>query len=178
MGKTTLFSPIFTLASFDEVIVSYWYWYTNNVGDNAGNDLWQVFVSNNGGNSWQELYISSNSTNEWKKQRFILSDYIELTDDIQFKFIAEDLFYDGDAGSGGSLVEAALDDFLIEYIITSSGVLGDVNGDDTVDVLDVVLVVNMVLGVDSPNYALADINNDNQVNVQDIILLLNIILED
>ena len=176
-GKTTLFSPIFSLGSFDEAIVSYWYWYTNNVGDNAGNDLWQVLVSNNGGSTWQELYVSSNSTNEWKKQRFILSNYIELTDDIQFKFIAEDLFYDGDAGSGGSLVEAALDDFLIEYIISSSGVLGDINGDDVVDVLDVVLVVNMVLGVDSPNYALADINSDNEVNVQDIILLLNIILE-
>ena len=176
-GQTTLFSPIFSLASFDEVIVSYWYWYTNNVGDNAGNDLWQVFVSNNGGNSWQELYISSNSTNEWKKQRFILSGHIELTDDIQFKFIAEDLFYDGDAGSGGSLVEAALDDFLIEYITSTSGILGDVNGDEVIDVLDVVLVINMVLGVDSPNYALADINGDNQVNVQDIILLLNIILE-
>jgi len=176
-GKTTLFSPIFTLASFDEVIISYWYWYTNNIGDNAGNDLWQVLVSNNGGSSWQELYVSSNSTNEWKKQRFILSDYIELTDNIQFKFIAEDLLYDGDAGSGGSLVEAALDDFLIEYIMSNSGVLGDVNGDDVVDVLDVVLVVNMVLGVDSPNYALADINSDNEINVQDIILLLNIILE-
>ena len=176
-GKTTLFSPIFSLESFDEAIISYWYWYTNNVGDNAGNDLWQVLVSNNGGSTWQELYVSSNSTNEWKKQRFILSNYIELTDDIQFKFIAEDLFYDGDAGSGGSLVEAALDDFLIEYIISSSGVLGDINGDDVVDVLDVVLVVNMVLGVDSPNYALADINSDNEVNVQDIILLLNIILE-
>ena len=176
-GKTTLFSPIFPLESFDEVIISYWYWYTNNVGDNAGNDLWQVFVSNNGGDNWQELYITSNSTNEWKKQRFILSSHIELTNDMQFKFIAEDLFYEGDAGSGGSLVEAALDDFLIEYIMSSSGVLGDVNGDQVVDVLDVVLVVNMVLGVDSPNYALADINNDNQVNVQDIILLLNIILE-
>ena len=43
--------------------------------------------------------------------------------------------------------------------------------------LDVVLVVNMVLGATSPNYVLADINNDNAVNVQDIILLLNIILE-
>ena len=96
---------------------------------------------------------------------------------MQFKFIAEDLSYAGDNGSGGSLVEAALDDFLIEYISSNSGVIGDINSDDVVDVLDVVLVVNMVLGATSPNYVLADINNDNAVNVQDIILLLNIILE-
>ena len=56
--------------------------------------------------------------------------------------------------------------------------LGDVNSDWILNVLDIVLVVNMVLGVDSPNYALADINSDNEVKVQDIILLLNIILED
>ena len=38
-GQTTLFSPIFNLEDYNEVLVSYWYWYTNNVGDNAGNDL-------------------------------------------------------------------------------------------------------------------------------------------
>tara|TARA_Y100001970_G_scaffold294114_1_gene447002 strand:+ start:15721 stop:18099 length:2379 start_codon:yes stop_codon:yes gene_type:complete len=176
-GQTTLISPIFALASFDEVVLSYWYWYTNNIGDNGGNDLWRVLVSNNSGGNWQDLNVTSNSTNSWAKSRFILSDYLELTDEMQFKFIAEDLSYAGDNGSGGSLVEAALDDFLIEYISSNSGIVGDINSDDVVDVLDVVLVVNMVLGVTSPNYVLADINNDNAVNVQDIILLLNIILD-
>jgi len=176
-GRTTLFSPIFTLGSFDEIILSYWYWYTNNVGDNAGNDLWQVLVSNNGGADWQELHITSNSAIEWQRKRFILSHYIDLTDAMQFKFIAEDLFYDGDAGSGGSLVEAALDDFLIEYFTSGSGILGDVNNDEAIDVLDAVLVINMILGTEPLNYATADLNADNQINVQDIILLINIILD-
>ena len=45
-----------------------------------------------------------------------------------------------------------------------------------IDVLDVVLLVNMILGSEPSNYATADINNDNEINVQDIIFLINIIL--
>ena len=75
-----------------------------------------------------------------------MSDYITFSDNIKFKFIAEDLFYDGDAGSGGSLVEAALDNFLIEYVPSNSSIYGDVNNDQAVDVLDAVLIINMILG--------------------------------
>ena len=175
-GKTTLFSPLFSLESFEEAVLSYWYWYTNNIGDNGGNDLWQVLVSNNAGNTWEELHVTSNSTNSWQKKRLILSDFIEFTSTMQFKFIAEDLSYDGDAGSGGSLVEAALDDFLIEYIVQNSNIAGDINNDETVDVLDAVLVINMILGTEPFNYATADLNSDSNINVQDIILLINIIL--
>ena len=119
---------------------------------------------------------TSSSSTTWDKKRFILSHYIELTDNMQFRFIAEDISYSGDAGSGGSLVEAALDDFTLEYLAGNSGVFGDVNNDETADVLDVVLIINMILGLESSNYATADLNGDNQINVQDIILLINVIL--
>ena len=75
-----------------------------------------------------------------------------------------------------SLVEAAIDDFLLEYIDSGSGILGDVNNDEAVDVLDIVIVVNMIVGSESPNYATADFNFDGQINVQDVILLINIVL--
>ena len=51
------------------------------------------------------------------KKRFILSHYVNLTENTLFRFVAEDILYDGDAGSGGSLVEAGVDDFIIEYIL-------------------------------------------------------------
>ena len=69
-----------------------------------------------------------------------------------------------------------LDNFLIEYVSDGSGLLGDINNDEMIDVLDVVLLVNMILGSEPSNYATADINNDNEINVQDIIFLINIIL--
>ena len=56
---------------------------------------------------------------------------------------------------------------------------GDVNQDDQVNVLDVVLTVNFVLGaadLSSSQQQLADMNNDNGINIQDIILLVNTII--
>ena len=38
---------------------------------------------------------------------------IDLTDQIQLRFVAEDTTNPGDSGSGGSIIEAALDDFTI-----------------------------------------------------------------
>tara|TARA_B100000029_G_C17373513_1_gene887041 strand:+ start:235 stop:984 length:750 start_codon:yes stop_codon:yes gene_type:complete len=52
---------------------------------------------------------------------------------------------------------------------------GDVNFDGTVNVSDVVVTVNIVLGI-SPFEELADLNVDGTINIQDIILLVNIIL--
>ena len=176
-GATTLFSPTFNLSLLDDAIVTYYRWYTNDIGDNGNNDKWVVSVSDDNGSTWIDLENTSISNASWVKQRFILTNYINLTSDVKFKFVAEDIFNDGDAGSGGSLVEAALDDFIIEYLSDGSGIYGDINSDESVDVLDVVILVNMILGTESPNYATADLNSDGDINVQDVIIAINIILD-
>ena len=53
---------------------------------------------------------------------------------------------------------------------------GDVNDDATLNVLDVVLLVNIALNVD-PFDDCADINSDTVVNVLDVVLLVNLILQ-
>jgi hypothetical protein len=175
-GNTTLFSPIFNLSPLDNAILTYYRWYTNDIGDNGNNDKWVVSVSDNGGNSWVDLENNSVSNASWVKQRFILSDYIDLNSEVQFKFVAEDILNTGDSGSGGSLVEAAVDDFTIEFLADGSSIFGDINYDESVDVLDVVLLVNMILGSESMNFGTADLNSDGSINVQDVILVINIIL--
>jgi len=59
-------------------------------------------------------------------------------------------------------------------------VKGSVNGDQTVNVLDVMKTVNIILGYITPpewQYWAADLNNDGEVNVQDIILIINKIFD-
>ena len=51
---------------------------------------------------------------------------------------------------------------------------GDLNGDGTVDGLDYVMVVNMIL--ENRNVAEADLNGDGIVNGLDLVILANIIL--
>ena len=62
-----------------------------------------------------------------------------------------------------------------EYFDFIQGTLGDVNGDDIINVLDIVQTVNMVLGLQEAS-SLADINDDNIVNILDVVQLINLVL--
>ena len=56
---------------------------------------------------------------------------------------------------------------------------GDINLDNTVDVLDIIIVINIILNEYSPNeieILIADMNHDGNINIQDIILLIQLIL--
>ena len=61
----------------------------------------------------------------------------------------------------------------------SVGMHGDMNEDETLNVLDVVMLVNVILNVIEPTqnqlYA-GDLNTDGSINVLDVVLLVNIIL--
>ena len=60
-------------------------------------------------------------------------------------------------------------------VVVDDGLLGDVNGDGVLNVLDVVTLVNIILGGDA--YILAgDMNQDGALDVLDIVTLVNIIL--
>ena len=50
------------------------------------------------------------------------------------------------------------------------------NGDGKVNVSDVTMLINMILGITPVDAARADINGDTKVNVSDVTSLINIIL--
>ena len=65
-------------------------------------------------------------------------------------------------------------------IIESEYVLGDINMDELVNILDIVLVVQHILEeiiIDPSNLYLADMNEDGLVNILDIVAIVSIILE-
>ena len=56
------------------------------------------------------------------------------------------------------------------------GILGDLNNDNNVNILDVIILVNHVIDSTSPDNEGVDMNNDGSINILDIIQLINIIL--
>ena len=63
----------------------------------------------------------------------------------------------------------------INVSLIDNTVIGDINGDEIINVLDVVIIVNMI--VSNAEYSPeADLNDDAIVNVLDIVLLVNLIL--
>ena len=59
---------------------------------------------------------------------------------------------------------------------TGCGLQGDINQDASVNVTDVVLLVNYVLSQDIDFSNCSDLNNDNQINITDIVYLINLII--
>jgi hypothetical protein len=70
-------------------------------------------------------------------------------------------------------IENAIFDFAEETDFT---VIGDINSDGVINILDVVGLVNIILGI-SPENPVGDLNQDGVYNVLDIIQLVHIILD-
>lgn len=58
----------------------------------------------------------------------------------------------------------------------SSDLIGDLNQDNNIDILDVIILVNHILSPATVELDGADINSDSVINILDVISLLNIVL--
>ena len=165
-GTTILTSPVMD-ASGDEnsiALISYYRWYSNTFGNAPEADTFVVEISNDNGANWIELETVGPSGPEvsggWIFRQFTISDFVAPTDQMQVRFIASDL---GD----GSVVEAGVDRVEVQLIdCTPDILLGDVNMDGAVNLLDVAPFVELIsTGVFQ---AEADINGDGEVNLLDV----------
>ena len=67
-------------------------------------------------------------------------------------------------------------EFMYDHVCAEDdSILGDINWDGNVNVIDILITVNLILDIEYDVYA--DLNADNQINVLDILLIVNIILE-
>ncbi len=121
-GSTTLLSPAFNMLNATSATLTYWRWYTNNLGNNPGADYWDVDVTSDG-TSWVSLEHTTASANSWTEHTFDLGGVIPFTEAVRFRFVADDT-------SPGSLVEAAVDDIMVSIVRppASSGVTATAEG--------------------------------------------------
>jgi hypothetical protein len=115
-GKTTLVSPVFDLSSYDNAKMRYYRWYSNDTGSNPETDNWIVDVSQDGGSTWVRIETMRTSIRVWRLVETNLTDYIGLTAQVRFRFIAAD-------SAPGAIVEAGVDDFsIVTYEDAAAGV--------------------------------------------------------
>lgn len=109
-GTTTLLTPIFDLSVVEGPQVSYWRWYSNTTGAEPNADTFVIDISNNGGTTWTNVETVGPSGPEtsggWFFREFAVADFVTPTASVRLRFRASDL-------SGGSLVEAAIDEFRV-----------------------------------------------------------------
>jgi hypothetical protein len=120
-------------------------------------------LSFNTGPNWLSLYNTSGTVQEGSATN------VNFTADALALAEGEYDAYINIQSNGGS------EGIPVNLMVDAGGIIGDLNDDEAVNILDIVILVNYILANENP-YA-ADINNDGSVNVLDIILVINIILE-
>jgi hypothetical protein len=106
-GTTTLLSATYDSTGLVDPAVGYARWFTNDLGASPGNDPLVVEVSNDNGLSWLPLEtINTGLPLAWNKAQVALDPILTSTDQMRFRFTAQDL-------GAGSLVEAGIDDFAV-----------------------------------------------------------------
>jgi hypothetical protein len=93
-------------------------------------------------------------------------------------YLAKVWFADGEVGEYQSAEHILIINGQIVGDEEPCSTLGDVNGDQNLNVLDVVLTVNKVLCLDGGDCYdfCADMNQDGLLNVLDVVILIGIIL--
>ncbi len=73
-------------------------------------------------------------------------------------------------------LQVLYNNWIIDNISFNSG---DINQDNIIDILDIIQLINSILGITSLDFEesyLADCNNDNIINIQDVIIIVNYII--
>ena len=112
-GSTTLVSPAFDLSGAQEATLRFAQWYSNDAGGAAGQDVFQVDLSDDNGASWVSAAVTGPSgagtSGGWQEIELDVDQFVALTGAVRVRFIASDL-------GNGSIVEAAIDDVQISIL--------------------------------------------------------------
>ncbi len=128
MGRTTLFSPTFTLPA-NGWSVSYARWYSNNQGSAPNADQFDIYMSNDGGSSWTLVESVSENAVAWVVHSFRPADLgLFASNQMILRFIASDY-------GAASIVEAGVDDLAVSQS-SCAAADGDANGDSLVNLAD------------------------------------------
>ena len=68
---------------------------------------------------------------------------------------------------------------IYDLINNSNGLIGDINQDNIINVLDIISLINFILGSQIPDDSQiisSDINEDQIINILDVVMLVNVIL--
>jgi hypothetical protein len=175
-GTTTLLSPLLDLSGAEQVTIAYWRWYHNSFfqidadeGNSPSEDVFVVDISDDDGASWTTVEsvgpTGPETAGGWVLHAFDVGALVELTSQVRVRFVASDV-------GTLSVVEAAIDDVIVVTVACDDPCPTDVNGDGTVNVLDLIDLLLCFGQPGTPPCDTSDVNTDGTVNVLDLIELL------
>ena len=92
------------------------------------------------------------------------------------------MFFAVESDPGKNMSELMAQEVIVPALSSDAVVIGDVNGDNTVNLQDVVILIDYLLSGDLDNSGNfigdnADIDQNNVINLDDVVALMNMIIE-
>ena len=153
----------------------------DNLSDSQNNNVFQMFLDDSDNYLFADYDIAFSSNTNWSYPSWPSHlDHILITDELfdvldNVETIKIDYFMDG----GFSDYDYNISDHRPVAIKISSNnnyVVGDINQDSLINVLDIVLVIDIILNGGNQFNILADLNEDGIINVIDVVQLVNEII--
>ena len=148
--------------------------------DNITNNVFQMIIEDSENYLFVDMAIAAGSSAEWSYPSWPSHlDHILITNELfdnnsYVEVIRIDDFMDG----GFSQFDQNISDHRPVGIklSTETVLLGDMNFDGEINVVDIVSIIAIILDSNSEYDLLADLNEDNVINIIDIVQLVNVIL--
>ena len=155
--------------------VTLWY------GDMQNNDGWGAYysteegidawVENNGCLNYEHVFLPNTNTSDGS--HVVNHRYFDCSDDAEvWLYEVVGGGHDWPGSSGNMDIEASEE--IWNFFSQFTSILGDINGDEIINILDVILLVGVIL--DGEYIQSGDLNSDGSVDVLDIVSIVNIIL--
>ena len=168
-GTTTLTSPVMDASGEGDVLITYYRWFDDSLGETPFTEVFTVEVSDDGGASWTTLEIvgpgGPEAAGGWIFKQFDLAATgIEPTDQFRIRFIAQDL-------DDPSIVEAGVDGVQLQRILCDTTACPwDLDGDGMVGITDFLDLLSQ-WGEDPGGPP--DFDGDGTVGITDFLELLS-----
>ncbi len=145
--------------------------------DRFADDNQQLNVSLVSGNTYRVLCFSMEKDVITGNTGAVLNVVLQVSKDIEpgsYEGMIKDIVFTKTDGT-----QEKLDDVSISIVIKPY-IPGDANGDEEINVTDIVEMVNAIMEKPSERFVkeAADVNSDSDVNVTDIVLVVSMIMED
>lgn len=114
-GTTILTSPLFdaTSPSASDAVLTYYRWFSNDLGGAPNQDVMTVEISNDNGGTWAQIEqvgpVGNEISGTWFRKAFRINDFLTPTNQMRVRFSAADL-------NNGSVVEAGVDGVKVEMV--------------------------------------------------------------
>jgi len=154
----------------------------DNLTDDPNNNVFQMIIDDYENYLFADIEIAEGSSSEWSYPSWPSHlDHILITNELFDVFNNNDSYVEtvriDDFMDGGF---NAYDQNISDHrpvaikLAVNTIILGDINNDGILNVLDIVAIINMILGNE---YSLvADVNADGFVNIVDVVLMVNILV--